>query len=43
MTQNKSVFIRLATLNDLEKVTDLHLASFRPEDHVPVDPRPLGR
>jgi RimJ/RimL family protein N-acetyltransferase len=36
MTQNKSVFIRLVTLNDLEKVTDLHLASFRPEDHVPV-------
>jgi GNAT superfamily N-acetyltransferase len=36
MTQGKSISIRLATLKDLEKVTDLHLASFRPDDHLPV-------
>jgi GNAT superfamily N-acetyltransferase len=36
MNREKSLFIRLATLKDLEKVTDLHLASFRPDDHVPV-------
>jgi GNAT superfamily N-acetyltransferase len=36
MTQGKSISIRLATLKDLEKVTDLHLAIFRPDDHLPV-------
>ncbi len=36
MTPEKSPFIRLATLNDLDEVTDLHLASFSPDDHIPV-------
>jgi ribosomal protein S18 acetylase RimI-like enzyme len=36
MDQSKSLTIRKATLNDLDRVTELHLASFRPEEHVPV-------
>ena len=28
--------IRLATLNDLENLTDLHCKSFKPEEHVPM-------
>jgi ribosomal protein S18 acetylase RimI-like enzyme len=30
------ISIRLAVLQDLEKLTDLHCASFKPEEHVPV-------
>ncbi|MDD4736892.1 MAG: hypothetical protein PHP44_12410 [Kiritimatiellae bacterium] len=36
MTGDRTVSIRLATLDDLDHVTKLHLASFTPEDHVPV-------
>jgi hypothetical protein len=36
MIEDSSINIRLATLDDLEDVTRLHLASFRPNDHVPV-------
>lgn len=28
--------IRLAEIQDIEKLTDLHCASFKPEDHVPM-------
>lgn len=28
--------IRKATINDLEKITDLHCRSFKPDDHVPM-------
>jgi ribosomal protein S18 acetylase RimI-like enzyme len=30
------VTIRLATLNDVDNLTDLHCRSFRPEEHVPM-------
>jgi hypothetical protein len=30
------ISIRLAEIRDLDKLTDLHCASFKPEDHVPV-------
>jgi GNAT superfamily N-acetyltransferase len=36
MTQEKSLSVRIATLKDLDRVTYLHLASFRPDEHVPV-------
>jgi hypothetical protein len=36
MSGDNSLIIRLATLDDLEDVTKLHLASFGPNDHVPV-------
>jgi hypothetical protein len=36
MSDKPSVVVRLATLADLDDVTRLHMASFKPEDHVPV-------
>ncbi|MCX6053857.1 MAG: hypothetical protein NTZ74_02885 [Chloroflexi bacterium] len=31
-----NIKIRLAGIQDLDKLTDLHCASFKPEDHVPM-------
>jgi hypothetical protein len=36
MNEGKSFSIREATMEDLGKVTALHLASFQPDDHIPV-------
>jgi len=35
MNEDK-VIIRFATLKDVDKLTDLHCRSFKPEDHVPM-------
>ena len=34
--QSHSFSIRIADISDLEKLTDMHMDSFRPKDHVPV-------
>jgi hypothetical protein len=34
--KNADIRIRLAEIRDLDKLTDLHCASFKPEDHIPV-------
>jgi hypothetical protein len=36
MSTDVAVKIRLATLDDVERLTEMHCASFQPEDHVPV-------
>jgi hypothetical protein len=36
MVQDATFTIRLATPDDIDSLTNLHCASFRPEDHVPV-------
>lgn len=33
---NLKINIRMAGIQDINKLTDLHCASFKPEDHVPV-------
>lgn len=36
MTENSPFTIRLAILADVDRLTELHMASFAPEEHVPV-------
>ncbi len=33
---SEEINIRLAVINDIEELTDLHCESFKPEDHVPM-------
>jgi len=34
--QKESILVRLATMEDVDAITELHCASFHPEDHAPM-------